>query len=59
MRSLVLLTSYHVPFNHCPANIEKFHKTGKCRCDPAASHDKDDYMCMKQWWRTSIEGKPK
>ncbi|WFD35283.1 hypothetical protein MCUN1_002134 [Malassezia cuniculi] len=50
---------YHVPFTHCPANIEKFHKTGKCRCDPSTSNDKDGFMCMKEWWRTSIEGKPK
>ena len=23
------------------------------------SFDKDGYSCMKQWWRTSIEGPPK
>lgn len=50
---------YHVPFTHCPADINKYHKTGKCRCDPASSNDKDDYMCMKQWWRTSKVNPPK
>lgn len=50
---------YHVPWNHCPANVEKFHDTGKCNCDPAQSNDREGYSCMKQWWRTSIEGEPK
>ena len=26
--------SYHVPWDHCPANKAVFHDTGRCDCDP-------------------------
>ncbi|WFD06785.1 hypothetical protein MVES1_002139 [Malassezia vespertilionis] len=50
---------FHPGATHCPANKRLFHDTGKCLCKPDESDDLDEYLCMRQWWRTSIEGEPK
>ncbi|WFD31767.1 hypothetical protein MSPP1_002806 [Malassezia sp. CBS 17886] len=50
---------YHGPWLHCPTNRAKYQNTGRCNCNPNDSSDKEDFMCMKEWWRTSIEGPPK
>ncbi|PWN99954.1 putative KRE2-alpha-1,2-mannosyltransferase [Tilletiopsis washingtonensis] len=50
---------YHVPWDHCPANKAVFHDTGRCDCDPKKSFDYEGYSCLKEWWRTSVEGPPK
>ncbi|WFC99706.1 hypothetical protein MYAM1_002451 [Malassezia yamatoensis] len=49
---------YHGPWTHCPLNRANFHDNGKCICNPEDSADYNDFMCMKEWWRTSIEGDP-
>ncbi|WFD03189.1 hypothetical protein MOBT1_001878 [Malassezia obtusa] len=54
---------YHGPWTHCPMNKAQYHDNGKCICNPedvcvllTQSADYDNFMCMKEWWRTSIEG---
>ncbi|KDN52891.1 glycosyltransferase family 15 protein [Tilletiaria anomala UBC 951] len=49
----------HVPFSHCPVNRKKYHDNGKCNCKPENSFDEHPYSCLKEWWRTAKEGKPK
>ncbi|PWZ03150.1 putative KRE2-alpha-1,2-mannosyltransferase [Testicularia cyperi] len=49
---------YHIPWNHCPANKKKYHDTSRCNCDPKQSFDREGYSCLRQWWRTAVEGEP-
>ncbi|KAH9822679.1 nucleotide-diphospho-sugar transferase [Melampsora americana] len=44
---------YHPPFTHCPTNLQKYHISGKCYCDPKDNFDKVPYSCTPRWWKVS------